>query len=94
MKKKKKNILKNKMQILNYFFFLNYQINKYFKKNNNLKHVFRSYLFKKNIISKKFKICLISGKKKSINSCLRLNRSVSNSFVRFNYFPNIKAFGQ
>lgn len=94
MKKNKKNILKNKKALLNYSLFLNFQINKFFKKNNFLKHISRNYLFKSFLISKRLSTCLISGKKKSINSYLKFNRSVSNSFVRFNYFPNIKAFGQ
>jgi hypothetical protein len=94
LKHKKKTILKNKVLIIKHKYFFLYQLKKSIKQNNNIRNINRAHLFTNNIISKKFVICLKTGKKKSVSPQFKLNRSVVNSFVQFNYFPGIKSFGQ
>lgn len=94
LKTNKKKILKNKIFLLKNSFYFNFKIKTFLNNNSNISFLKRSNLKKKNFFSRSVKICLISGKKKSINSYIKLNRSVCNSFLRFNYLPNLKAFGQ
>lgn len=94
IKKNKRKIIKNKIYLLNNNFYFLLQINNFFKNNNNISNLKRAKLFHFHLKSKKNNICFFSGKKKSFNSYLKINRSVANSFLRFNYFPNLKNFGQ
>ena len=94
LKSSKKRIIQTKHRLLKLTEKNKYQVGKFYQLNSNIVFKKRNFFFKNSDQLKNFNVCLISGKKKSINTYLKLNRSVSNSFVRFNYFPNIKAFGK
>lgn len=94
LKRQKKSILKNKYKLLKSNTFHLYTIHRFYKFNSGIKFKNRIFFLKKNILFKNFNVCLISGKSASRNTYLKFNRNISNSFVRFNYFANIKAFGK
>lgn len=94
LKVNKRKLLKNKSKLINHYIFFNYQLYKFLRKNNSIQNKFRVKYFKFFLKSYKYKLCLMTGKGKATHNYLKLNRSICNSFLKFNYLPNLKIFGQ